>query len=77
MVNVGQLRPMIVGDSAYPLKNWLIKPFSNREHLLPQERRLNVKLSAMRSKIERAFGLFKERSRLLLIKVVESHTSLP
>lgn len=77
MVNVGQLRPMIVGDSAYPLKNWLIKLFSNREHLLPQERRLNVKLSAMRSKIERAFGLFKERSRLLLIKVVESHTSLP
>ena len=24
---------MLVGDGAYPLKNWLIKPFSNRGHL--------------------------------------------
>ena len=39
MVNGGLLRPMLVGDSAYPLKNWLIKPFSNRGCLSPQKRR--------------------------------------
>ena len=39
MVNGGRLRPMLVGDSAYPLKNWLIKPFSNRGCLSPQKRR--------------------------------------
>ena len=38
MVHGGLLRPMLVGDSAYPLKNWLIKPFSNRGCLSPQKR---------------------------------------
>ena len=51
------LRPMLVGDSAYPLKKWLSKPFSNRGHLPPQRRRFNIKLSAMRSVVERALGL--------------------
>ena len=77
MVNGGLLKPMLVGDSAYPLKNWLIKPFSNRGRLSPQKRRFNEKLSAMRSVIERAFGLLKKRWRLLLKKIEQSHTSVP
>ena len=60
MVNGGRLRPMLVGDSAYPLKNWLIKPFSNRVPIA-SEKTLYEKLSAMRSVIERAFGLLKGR----------------
>ena len=60
MVYGGLLRPMLVGDSAYPFKNWLIKPFSNRGHLSPQKKRFNKKLSAVRSVIERAFGLLKD-----------------
>ena len=77
MVNGGLLRPMLVGDSAYPLKNWLIKPFPNRGHLSPQKRRFNKKLSAMRSVIEMAFSLLKGRWRLLLKKIEQSHTSVP
>ena len=77
MVNGGLLKPMLVGDSAYPLKNWLIKPFSNRGRLSPQKRRFNEKLSAMRSVIERAFGLLKKRWRLLLKKIEQSHASVP
>lgn len=77
MVNRGLLRPMLAGDSAYPLKNWLIKPFSKRGCLSPKKRRFNEKLSAMRSVIERAFGLLKGRWRLLLKKIVQSHTSVP
>ena len=68
---------MLVADSAYPLKNWLIKPFSNRGHLLPQKRRFNEKLSAMRSVIEREFGSLKGHWRLLLKKIEQSHTSVP
>ena len=77
MVNGGLLKPMLVGDSAYPVKNWLMKPFSNRGRLSPQKRRFNEKLSAMRSVIERAFGLLKGRWRLLLKKIEQSHTSVP
>ena len=77
MVNGGLLKPMLVGDSAYPVKNWLMKPFSNRGRLSPQKRRFNQKLNAMRSVIERAFGLLKGRWRLLLKKIEQSHTSVP
>lgn len=73
MVNGGMLRSMLVGDSAYPLKKWLIKPFSNRGRLSPQKRRFNEKLRAMRSVIERAFGLLKGRWRLLLKMIEQSH----
>ena len=66
MVFGGLFRQMLVGDSAYPLKKWLIKPFSNRGHLSPQKRRFNKTLSAMRSVIERPFGLLKERWRVVL-----------
>ena len=58
-------------------KKWLMKPFSNRGRLSPQKRRFNEKLSAMRSVIERAFGLLKGRWRLLLKKIEQSHTSVP
>ena len=71
-----------MGDSAYPLKNCLIKPFSNRGRLSPQKRRFNEKLSAMRSVIKRAISdregvLLKGPWRLLLKKIEQSHTSVP
>ena len=56
-----ELRPMLAGDSAYPLSSWLLKPFSRRRNLLRHERKLNKKFSAMRSVIERAFGMLKFR----------------
>lgn len=76
MVNRVQLRPMLVSDSAYPLKNWLLKPFSNRGHLSHQKKRFNAKLSAMRSVVERAFGMLKGRWRALLKRIEQDHTSV-
>ena len=76
MVNRVQLRPMLVGDSAYPLKNWLLKPFSNRGHLSHQKKRFNAKLRAMRSVVERAFDMLKGCWRALLKKIEQDHTSV-
>ena len=68
---------MLVGDSAYPLKNWLIMPFSNRGCLLPEKRCFNENLCAMGSVIKRVFGLLKGCWRLLLKTIEQSHTSIP
>lgn len=67
---------MLVSDSAYPLKNWLLKPFSNTGHLSHQKKRFNAKLSAMRSVVERAFGMLKGRWRALLKRIEQDHTSV-
>lgn len=53
------VRPMLVGDSAYPLSNWLIKLFSDRRNLLRHKNRFNRKLSSLRAVVERVFGLLK------------------
>ena len=55
----------LVGDGAYPLKQWLLKPFRNDGHLTQRMRRFNYRLSSARVAIERAFGLLKGRFRRL------------
>ena len=47
----------IIGDSAYPLSNYLLVPFKKRNNLTDQERKFNTHLASKRSVIERAFGL--------------------
>ena len=69
VINGTEVPPLIVGDSAYPLLKWLIKPYADRERLSPEERKFNIKLSAMRSVVERAFGMLKLRWRLVYKKV--------
>ena len=46
-VSIGgnDIRPYLVGDSAYPLSNWLIKPFPERTND-PQEIEVNKELSS-------------------------------
>ena len=66
--NGTEVPPLIVGDSAYPLLKWLIKPYVDRGRLSPEERKFNIKLSAMRSVVERAFGMLKLRWRLVYKK---------
>lgn len=34
------IRPLIVGDSAYPLRSWLIKPYWDRANLPRDERKI-------------------------------------
>ena len=65
-VSIGgnDIRPYLVGDSAYPLSNWLIKPFPERTND-PQEVEFNKELSSARVKVECAFGLIKSRWRIL------------
>ena len=56
-----ELSPLILGDSAYSLENWLMKPYSDRGNLSPDEARFNLALSRSRVVVENAFGRLKGR----------------
>ena len=56
---------VVIGDSAYPVKNWLITPFKDNGHLGARRRRFNKVLSSSRPVVERAIGHIKRRFRRL------------
>jgi hypothetical protein len=62
-------RGYILGDSAYRLTNRVIKPFSKKEVLDPNDRktkfRFNSALSSARVKVEHTFGILKMRFPIL------------
>ena len=47
---------VIVGDDAFPLKNYLVKPYPNRQ-LDPEKRVFNYRLSRARRIVENVFGI--------------------
>ena len=55
----------IIGDSAYPLRWWLLTPFKDNGHLTPEQVHYNFYHSSTRMVIERAFGLIKGRFPIL------------
>ncbi|XP_032679515.1 putative nuclease HARBI1 [Odontomachus brunneus] len=55
----------IIGDSAYPLMMNVMTPFRDTGRLTVAQTRYNIKLSSIRSVIERAFGLLKGKFRRL------------
>ncbi|XP_028417137.1 protein ANTAGONIST OF LIKE HETEROCHROMATIN PROTEIN 1-like [Dendronephthya gigantea] len=59
--------PLIVGDSAFPLAPWLMKPYTNAV-LSPEQRYFNYRLSRARMVTEGAYGQLKGRWRVLLRK---------
>lgn len=59
--------PLIVGDSAFPLCTWLMKPYTNAV-LSPQQRYYNYRLSRSRMVTEGAYGQLKGRWRVLFRK---------
>ena len=59
--------PLIIADSAFPLRTWLMKPYTNAL-LSPQQRYFNYRLSRGRMVIEGAYGQLKGRWRVLLRK---------
>ena len=61
-----RIQTLILADSAYPLKNWLIKPYIFSPNLTRSEKRFSRRLSASRSTVERGFGLLKAKWRCLL-----------
>ena len=46
-INGTEIRPLLAGDSAYPLTHWLIKPYPGRGCLTPEQRKFNFKFSVL------------------------------
>lgn len=55
----------ILGDGAYPIREWLQIPFRDYGRLTAEEREYNRRLCTTRVLIENAFGLLKGRWRQL------------
>lgn len=54
---------VFLADEAFPLTDYLLKPFPSRL-LTSQRRRFNYRLSRARQVVERAFGLLAQRFRI-------------
>ena len=64
----------ILGDAAYPLLPWLLKPFREGRDLTEAQTNFNYRHSQARMTVERAFGRLKGRWRCLL-KRCDAHIS--
>ena len=52
---------VLLGDAAYPLITWLLKPYINRANLTAAQRVFNYRLGRARMTIESTFGRLKGR----------------
>lgn len=58
-----EVRPIIIGDPAYPLLPWLMKPFPDKGNSSESEQVFNYRLSRTRMTVENTFGRWKGRFR--------------
>ena len=72
-----EIGPLLVGDSAYPLSVWLMKPFKQTPMLTVSQLRYNRALSQARVVIEQAFGILKGRRRCLYKPIEEKTSRVP
>lgn len=58
----------LIGDPAYPMQNWLMKPFSDTGRLTHEHelQTYNYRLSSTQSVVQMSFGGLKGRWRCLL-----------
>jgi len=67
--------PLIVRDSAFPLRTWLMKPYTYPV-LAPQQHNFNYRLSRARMVTEGAYGQLKGKWRVLLQKCESSQDTV-
>ena len=72
-----QIPTFLVGDSAYPLSTWLMKPFPYNTALSNAQKNFNYRLSRARIVSENAFGRLKARWRRLLKQNDMSISNVP
>ena len=65
-INNVTIKPVLLGDGAYPLSTWMMKPYSFSPNLTRAEKKINKKLSSTRVSLERALDVLKARWRCLL-----------
>lgn len=56
----------IIGDAAFPLLLWLMKPYTITNDMPLEKKNFNYRLSRARMTVENAFGRLKGRWRILL-----------
>ena len=59
MINDCNIPVFLIGNSAYPLKKWLLKPFADNDRITAQQRNFNYQFSRTRIVVEKAFGRTK------------------
>lgn len=77
LINNMKIKPMLLGDGAYPASLWLLKPYPLQENITRERRRFNKALSSSRARVENAFGLLKCRWRCLMKRLDNELQNVP
>ena len=76
-INHTNIRPLIIGDGAYPATSWLVKPYPHNVVRTNEKKQFNRKLSSARSVVERSFGILKARFHCLLKRLDHELNNIP